>query len=113
MNIPLEKLRLCLLSFCLSLLAGCVTVVEEVEPLARAQLVVSRAGDQATLQFASEKGVVYQVVHAPTRNPPEGWKPLPGAERIVGTGELVQFKDQIPYRTQRYYRLKIIQITKK
>ena len=92
------------------LTAGCVTVVEEMEPLATAKLVVSRAGNEATLQFASERGVTYQILYAGSRDPRTAWQKLPGAERVQGTGSLIEFKDRIPYRTPRYYRLKVIEM---
>lgn len=92
------------------MLAGCVTVVEELEPLAKAKLVVSRAGGEATLQFATERGVTYQILYAANRDPGTTWQKLPGAEKVRGTGQLVQFKDRIPYGSPRYYRLKVIQV---
>jgi hypothetical protein len=96
----------------LFMLTGCVTVVEEVEPLAKARLVVSRAGEQATLQFASERGVIYEVLYASSRDAGTTWKKLPGAERVLGTGQLIQFKDRIPYGAPRYYRLKVVQVVR-
>ena len=106
--------RICLgaLACELCLLAGCVTAVEEVAPLAKARLVVSRAGDEATLQFASERGVTYQILYSSSRDPRTPWKELVGAERVQGTGQLIQYTDRIPYGAPRYYRLKVIQVLK-
>lgn len=92
------------------MLTGCVTVVEEAEPLAKATLVVSRAGSESTLQFASARGVTYQLLYASSREPGTTWKTLPGAERVLGTGQIFEFKDRVPYGAPRFYRLKVIQV---
>ena len=102
-----------LLAAAVMMLVGCVTVVEEVKPLASARLVVSRAGSDATLQFSSEVGITYQILYAASRKPGSTWQPLPGADRVKGNGQLIEYRDTIPYSTPRYYRLRVLEVIQK
>lgn len=88
-------------------LAGCVTETQPVKPLAETALVVSRAGDRATLEFDTEPGLIYQVLYAAQRRAGTQWMVLPGAENIVGTGMRMQMIDRVPYGQDRYYRIRI------
>lgn len=87
--------------------AGCRTVREIEEPLAETTLIVTRAGDATTLRWNSRRGVTYLVLYADRREAKARWRPLPGAERVRGTGETITLTDRIPASQVRYYRVQM------
>lgn len=91
-------------------LAGCVTTTEPVEPLEKSQLLVSRAGREAVLQFDSEIGTTYQILYASDRKSP--WRILPAGQHIVGNGAQIRLVDEVPIRENRRYRLRVKTITR-
>jgi len=86
------------------LLAGCVTSVET--PVAETVLMVSKSGHTATLRWESAPNAVYTVLYAPKRSAGVRWQPLPGFERVRGTGRTITITDKIPPRQSRHYRLR-------
>ncbi len=97
----------------LMVLAACVTEeIRPVEPAARSTLVVTRSENQDTLNWKSEPGVVYQVLTAHSRSGNADWTPLPGAERIVGTGRHIQIRNKPSYGRDLHYRLKVLAVPK-
>ena len=91
--------------------AGCTTVPDPDEPEV-ATLVTARAGDDVTLQWKTEPGMVYSVVY--TEKLSGGtWDTVSGIERVEGTGGIVQFKDRVPAGVPRYYRLKAVHAAEK
>lgn len=89
----------------LLLLTGCVTQVEEVEPLARTRLIVTRAGGVATLQWQSEIGMTYTLMYADSRKPGTAWRGVPGVHAVPGNGDLMKYEDKLPYGRDRHYRI--------
>lgn len=85
--------------------AGCATVREEQKPLTGTTLVVTRAGGQTQLGWASQLGWNYTVLYAERRDKGAAWKVLPGADRLRGTGGPISFNDRVPGGQSRYYRL--------
>lgn len=86
-------------------MTGCVTYEEQRLPASpMTTLTVARAGESVSIQFPSEKGVMYTVLWTADLNS-GSWKPLPNALRVAGTGELMAFEDHVPNGIQRYYRL--------
>ncbi|MBU0679672.1 MAG: hypothetical protein KJ626_16340 [Verrucomicrobia bacterium] len=96
--------------FCVAMLiliaAGCVTEVTSPEPLAKTTLIVTRSMGAATLSWASERGFVYTVLFADNGESRAKWMPLPGCERIVGTGNTIQFVDDAVTGPGRRYLIK-------
>ncbi|MCP5488352.1 MAG: hypothetical protein H7A43_06855 [Verrucomicrobia bacterium] len=94
---------------CLTLAAGCVTETlnSRENALAETRLVVTRAGEEVNLSWRSEPGLVYTVYHTAGENLSGRWEPLPGAEQVRGTGDMIYLKDTVPASRQRYYRLQI------
>ena len=103
--------------FCLSIpafagvvaLDGCQTSSRPAvsEDGVRSTLVVGRSQDSATLQWESKRGVVYSVLFAKSRSSGAVWQPLPGYEKVPGTGETITIVDKIPYGVTRHYRLHV------
>ena len=85
--------------------AGCLTVREIEKPAADTTLMVIRTEQVVTLQWQAEAGVDYVVWYADQRGARAMWKTLPGAERVVGQGDRVTLRDQVPSGVNRYYRL--------
>lgn len=101
---------LALVTICIPLLAGlsgCVTSVIEKEPLRETTLLVSRSGQTSILQWETEPGMLYTVLHASTRSAKADWQVLPGYARITGTGQTITAKDEIPAGQSRHYRLHV------
>jgi hypothetical protein len=84
---------------------GCATIREIEEPLADTTMMVTRAGDETSLGWASQIGTNYTIWYADRRDARAVWKPLPGAERVRGTGSTITFRDRVPTGKNRYYRL--------
>lgn len=88
-----------------ALVAGCVTYEEQrLRASPMTTLTVARAGESVSIQFPSEKGVMYTILWTANLNS-RSWEPLPNAVRVMGTGELMAFEDHVPNGIQRYYRL--------
>lgn len=98
----IKLLLLCLVGLTVT---ACVTTIEPVESIGKAQLLSSRAGDKATLRFESEEDVAYQILYASERN--GQWRILPGGQHIVGNGNQIELTDQVPLRENRRYRLRV------
>lgn len=84
---------------------GCATVRMEKQPVLETTLMVTRAGDETTLSWASDAGLTYVILFAEARDSKARWQVLPGAERVRGTGATVVWHDRVPSGTTRYYRL--------
>jgi hypothetical protein len=92
--------------------AGCVTEVVQT-PEKEATLVVTRAGDTATLTWKAEKGITYVVMYSDGADAPRKWKVLPGAEHVqTASGEQITLTDRLPPGANRYYRLQILSAAK-
>ena len=88
--------------------AGCATVRMEKQPVLETTLMVTRAGDETTLSWASEAGLTYAILFAEGRDSKARWQVLPGAERVRGTGSTVVWRDRVPTGKTRYYRLQAL-----
>ncbi|HBA83945.1 MAG TPA: hypothetical protein DCZ95_07630 [Verrucomicrobia bacterium] len=100
------------LLFCLVVVTGCVTeVVSSSE--GEATLVVTRAGELATLSWKAEQGIVYVVMYADGGVGPRQWKVLPGAENLQAvSGDQITLSDHVPPGINRYYRLQILSVAR-
>lgn len=92
--------------------AGCKTVrvIEEEPPLAETVLMVARTSEGMHLQWASRTGFVYTVLYADRRDGKARWQPLPGAVRLMGTGQPITLRDRIAASQPRYYRLQVLPV---
>ena len=96
--------RFALLLAGLSLLvAGCVTEIQQ--PLTQTNLFTARSGDTVALSWASKRGEQYAIWYADSLGSGTQWKPLPGCERIDGTGATIEKTDHLAIGQQRYYRI--------
>lgn len=94
--------RLCAVLSAL-LLSSCVSTV--VQPVARADLMVARAGDQVQLEWASTPGILYTITCSDTLGAGARWVPLPQAVRLRGTGKTMALSDQVPEGRARFYNV--------
>jgi len=100
-----------LIPFCLSVMfvlcTGCATqrVILDDKPLNETRLFVTRAGEQVTLAWDSDPDYSYSILYNHTRSAKSPWKVLPGFDMIRGTGRQLNYTDQVPLNTQRFYRL--------
>lgn len=102
---------LALLPLCMLLLAsGCATVRTEEKPVSETTLIVTRAGEETTLSWASQAGATYAVMFADSRDSRTRWQPLPGAERLKGNGSNLVVHDRVPTGRTRYYRLQLLSV---
>ena len=92
-------LFLCLLG------AGCVQAKPNEKPLEAARLMVTRGANGVNMQWNSELGRVYTLYFRETRGADTAWKPVPGYEKIQGTGEMIEYRDTSPTAMNRRYRL--------
>lgn len=74
--------------------AGCVS--EQVRPAHEPELAVSQSGDILTISLTTEVGYLYTILYKDPRS--EGLKPLPGCEKIRGTGKLVEIRKKFNSR---------------
>ncbi len=94
---------------CLGLLltTGCVT--EQINPeddgRLETRLIVTRSGNEVNLSWRSRMHVVYTLYYGASRSSGAQWQVVPGAERVVGTGDTVYFKDRVPANQPRFYRI--------
>lgn len=85
-----------------ALATGCVS--EVIQPAAKTDLFVTRAGEVVNLQWQSEKGRLYTVT-ASDALAGGRWQPLPSAVRLPGTGGTMALQDRVPAGRPRYYDL--------
>ena len=78
----------------LLLSAGCVS--EQLRPAHEPELAVSQSGDILTISLTTEVGYLYTILYKDPRS--EGLKPLPGCEKIRGTGKLVEIRKKFNSR---------------
>jgi hypothetical protein len=104
------KSAISLLAVCLAvaLAAGCVRVEEKRPIEGQTTLLVGRAGDSVELSWKTEPGKAYMLLCSEDLGAKGQWRPVPGAEMLVGTGEKITFKDTVPASEKRYYRLQIM-----
>jgi hypothetical protein len=76
-------------------------------PVIETTLIVTRAGNTATLQWKSDPRVFYTVVYASRKDAKAEWKPLPGYVKIRGSGETITITDKVPFGEKRHYRLHV------
>lgn len=73
------------------------------------QMAIAVNGSDVQLSFHTLAGRIYSLEAIPQLNDPKGWRPLPEAENLSGTGELVTFHDSMsPQEPRRCYRLRMI-----
>lgn len=99
-----------LLGACFLLPSGCVTreIIEDDPSAISTTLLVSQCGDVATLQWNSDKKIMYTVLYTSERGAGATWQKLPGHSNIRGTGEKITITDRIPYSQEyRGYRLEV------
>jgi hypothetical protein len=70
-------------------------------------LLVTRAGDTAAIGWISKADYTYTILYSGGMSAKAPWQVVPGAERIDGTGEQINFTDKVPKDEPRYYRLQI------
>ncbi len=100
------SLGLCLI---LALLAGSCVSEEVAMPRRETILVVTRAGDEATLSWTPEADAFFAVMYSEGTDKPRKWKVLPGAEQVRGRkGEAVILVDRLRPGANRYYRLQAL-----
>lgn len=84
---------------------GCRTqIVEPKVPITKAVLIATRVEGKAQIEFETKEGEIYTVMFADRRSPSPRWRPLPGAENLVGTGGTMKLTDVGPNRR---YRLRL------
>ncbi len=64
---------------------------------------VRRTNSAMEICFTTQPGAIYCLQKAPACAEPMRWVPVPGAERIVGTGHVAKFND--PVAAECFYRL--------
>lgn len=87
----------------LAVLTGCVSVT--VDPVAKTNLMTSRAGDTVNLEWQTQKGMIYTVTYSETLSPRPHWIPLPQATRVLGTGSAMRATDRVPFGARRFYNI--------
>ncbi len=95
---------------CLVLAGGCATqrVIIEDKAAGESRLFVTRSGEQVTLSWESDPGMIYTVFYNHTRSSKSPWKILPGFDHIRGTGRSITYQDTVPISVTRYYRLQTL-----
>ncbi len=74
---------------------------------AESSLEINFAKGEIRLRFIASPGRRYRVERCDDLRVPDGWQPLPGAEEISGTGQVVElFDPEIPRSRQAFYRLR-------
>jgi hypothetical protein len=86
---------------------GCATVREEQKPISDVVLMVSRGANETILTWNSRRGERYMILYAESRDSVARWRPLPGAEAIVGTGAPITIRDAVPADRPRFYRIDV------
>lgn len=75
-------------------------------PEKRPKLFRTQVGDQVTLQWDSEPGMVYGVVYSTNISDNRSWQFLPGYDRILGNGGSQTVTFTAPVSGKAYYRLR-------
>ena len=75
-------------------------------PEKRPKLFRTQAGNEVTLQWQSEPGVIYGVIYSTNLNDSRGWRVLPGFDRIPGNGGMQKVTFTAPVPGKAYYRLR-------
>lgn len=68
-------------------------------------MMVARSADEAVLSWSSRRGEEYMILFAESRESNARWRPLPGYERVRGTGETIEIRDPVPQNVPRFYRI--------
>jgi hypothetical protein len=85
-------------------LVGCVSQPIEDERHSPSLMISQNSDGEATLLWQSDSAYVYTVVYSDKEN--RSWRTLRGANKLSGTGKMLEVKDQVnPRRLQRRYRL--------
>jgi hypothetical protein len=89
-------------------------VTEEIydpsKPLAESSMIVTRIGEEVTLNWNSAKGFLYTVSYSDKLSRQPGYRPLPGYVRIPGTGGPLQARDRVPLNKDRRYQLSVVPV---
>lgn len=86
-----------------ALLTACIST--PVQPAARSDLMVARAGDEVQLVWTSQSNVLYTITASDTLGAGARWQPLPHGTRLRGTGRQMTLTDLVPAGRPRYYDL--------
>ena len=86
-----------------AILSACVS---EPVPQSNTNLIVTRAGSSVNMQWQSETDKIYTVLYSDSLSGAK-WQILPGAQKLRGTGRLIQLQDNPPAGRPRYYDLHI------
>lgn len=92
----------CLLS------AACVRVDEPRDAWRRNTYITTRDRDGVRVHVRSVKDERFTVQYRDRRQTQAAWQPLPGAVEVVGTGEMMEFKDTAPEAVNRSYRVQTL-----
>jgi hypothetical protein len=90
------------------LLSGCATSGPATgsDRETRAKLFRTQVGDEVTLQWQSQPGIVYGVIYSTDIKDNRNWHLLPGFDRIVGNGGSQRITFTAPVAGKAYYRLR-------
>ena len=72
----------------------------------RAKLFRTQVGNEVTLQWQSQPGVVYGVIYTTDIKDNRNWRLLPGFDRVVGNGGSQRITFTAPVAGKAYYRLR-------
>ncbi len=88
--------------------AGCVKqqIVEQ-RRTEEVRLIITRAGNTAALSWRSDPDKIYTVIYADSLTGAPKWQPLPGCEKMRGTGGTMSCSDTVPSADARYYNLEV------
>jgi hypothetical protein len=90
--------------------SGCVQGRMNPEGPKPAKLMISRGVNGVTMQWKGEVGTTYTLYYRDGSGPQASWKPVPGYEEKLGTGDLITFQDRSPMAKQRQFRVHTLSI---
>ena len=84
---------------------GCVQSQAFAEKPEPSRLMISRGANGVNMQWKGLEGAFYALYYRDAGAADQGWKIVPGYERVAGTGALIQYRDTAPTARSRKYRV--------
>jgi hypothetical protein len=95
----------------LVLFSGCVQTPVYSDQPNPARLIIAKGTNGVNMQWKGEKGMEYALYYRDTVGVDTTWKLVPGFERVVGTGKMIEYSDTSPTAKTRSYRVHTLSLS--